>query len=359
MKVCPNCQRENAADNVFCDQCGQDLSTVAVTDTAGTSHRRSDGRSQHLRLSKWAVISGVVVLGLIILTIGFSIYQTQVVKPRKVAAIVKKVTDDQPNQFATELVSDDPSVTITAKTVKPFMTYTRKHPQYVRDMAVDLKHDGYTSDKTFRVVTAGHAWLIFPVYKLQVTMMHPEIETNVNNATIKANGTVLTTTKSKHATYKAGPLFPGSYQFKLISTQSTVSEKANLTSAGDTHRTIALLAKKTSKAKDVTVDSAKNDTAPDAGPSANDANDSSATQTGKSYDDLSGPAQTAVAAIADAEDIDPDDFTFTESEPNPDVYEIKLYAAGEDTSANTFRYDNIHSILAELNRSTGKFEQIN
>ncbi|WP_285299032.1 zinc-ribbon domain-containing protein [Lactiplantibacillus plantarum] len=28
MKICPNCQHENEADNVFCENCGADLTHI-------------------------------------------------------------------------------------------------------------------------------------------------------------------------------------------------------------------------------------------------------------------------------------------------------------------------------------------
>ena len=362
MKVCPKCQHENAADNAFCEQCGADLSQVAVkteqaaktkTATKATGEHRSQATNKAHHGMRWGVIAIIAVVAVVVIGLGVSFYQKQVGKKKQIATITQLVKDDQSNAFAKKLVSDDPSLTITGDTVQPFMTYVRKHPAYLKNMTTDLQASGYTSDHTFTVKTVGHNWLIFPVYKLQVTMMHPEISTNVSNAAIKANGTVLATTKNSHYVYKAGPLFPGHYTFKLAGTSSSATTTTDLISQSDVHQSVSLLAKAAKTGKDSTTDSASADTSSSESPKGNDAK-----HTGKVYTKLSNSAQTAVSEIQDKDGVDPDDYTFTESQPYSDVYEIKLYDKDSDSNTATYRYDTVHDILAKYDSSTGKFVEV-
>ncbi|MGA3432547.1 zinc-ribbon domain-containing protein [Lactiplantibacillus plantarum] len=47
MKICPNCQHENEADNVFCENCGADLTHIDSaerTQASGTEQKLGDSR---------------------------------------------------------------------------------------------------------------------------------------------------------------------------------------------------------------------------------------------------------------------------------------------------------------------------
>lgn len=354
-KICPNCQHVNGAENAFCEQCGQDLSQVKAQ-AATTGKRRQakygerTGKAKPwVKRSVWGVIGLVVV---IVVVLGISFYQKQVGKSKQIATMTDLVKTNQSAQFAKQLVSDDPSLKITGKTVQPFMAYVRQHSDYVTNMKTDLDQNGATSDHIFTLKTVGHNWLIFPVYKLQVKTMHPAITTNISNADIQANGTVLTTTKNAHYVYNAGPLFPGHYTFKLVGTQSSATQTVDLMRTNAVNQSISLLAKAAKAGQDTASDSASTGAASDK-PTGDDT-----THTGQAYEDLSSSAQEAVASIADKTALDSDDYTYTESEPNTDVYEIKLYDKDTDDYVSTYRYDTVNHILAELNTGTGKFDEV-
>jgi len=389
MKVCPNCQRENKDSSMYCAYCGYDLSKhsrntekkiVESTNTAANKNEKSvqeqssetqvkqaDGVSDNLQKAslvddqtevrhskrakrplrlRWGLALGVVI---VVLAVGGVLYQKKFGKRQQITAITQLITANNTTALSDSLVSNDAKIQMTDKTFKPFMTYANKHPEYVTAMRADLNRNGYTSDHTFTVVTASHKWFVVPVYKLRVTMMYPKIKTNVNYADIKVNGTTVRTTESDHETYTAGPLFPGSYQIKLTNGLTTLKTKVNLIGRADRHKSVSLL--------ESTTDNWFTDSGFGESSTSSDSSQSSDSQThtGSDYDDLSSSAQTAVTAIENHDQLNPDDYTFTESQPYTDVYEIKLYDRSSDKHVNTYRYDDVNNILAIYDSSTDKF----
>ena len=65
-----------------------------------------------------------------------------------------------------------------------------------------------------------------------------------------------------------------------------------------------------------------------------------------------------MSKIAATTDSDVNDYDYTESEPYTDVYEIKCYTSGTSDLVDTYRYDDVHGILALYNSDTGKFETV-
>lgn len=353
MKVCPNCHHENNAANVFCEQCGADLSAVkakALPKKRGKhAGRTADRRPSWLKRS---LLVAIGIVAIVVVGLGVVFYQKQVGKTKQIATIVQLVKTDQSSEFAQHLVSDDPSLKITGKTVQPFMTYVRQHPDYVNKMKTALQATGTTSDHLFTLKATGHNWVVFPTYQLTVTTMHPRLTTNVSNAAIKANDDVLATTKSASDVYTAGPLFPGHYRFKLQGSHLSATQTLDLMQSSDVNAAISLLATKP------TTDTDSTDTDSTDADNADQSTTSESTQTGKRYDDLSANAQSAAMAIASSNDATIDDYTYTESLAHPDVYQLKVYDAASDDYVGTYHYDDVHNILAEYNQSTGNYETV-
>ncbi|MCY9806163.1 zinc ribbon domain-containing protein [Lentilactobacillus senioris] len=354
MKICPNCHHKNASSNAFCEQCGYDLSKVKsqVASASGEKKRQSSSTNEHHSNSKnpWLIRGVLIVAGVAIVTGGF-FYGRKVDKEKQIDTIVNAVQSKQSNRIAAQVVSDNPGLKITGKTVEPFINYLKQNPNYDSDMKASLQQTGYTTDRIFKLKATKNKWLVFPVYKLEVTTMHPEIATNVNNAAIKANGTVLATTKNDNYIYNAGPLFPGAYEFKLEGTQSSATKKVDLMDANDTNKSISLLTKKASEGRDV-VNNVADDNVSET-PGQDDIS-----HTGSEYEDLSSSAQNVVSEMESRTDKIADNYTYTESEPHDDVYEIELYDKDDDQYVTTYRYDDIHGVLAEYDSSTGKFEEV-
>ena len=351
MKICPKCHHKNNSTNAFCEECGYDLKDVKVQ--SKNKFERSRG-SKNSKGAKNSLIKRAVFMsaGLLII-IGGIFYCRKVGKDNQINEIIDAVQSDHSNQIALKMVSDNPSLKITNQSVEPFVEYIKKHPRYTDTMKADLQQTGYTSDRVFKLKIVKNNWLILPVYKLQAKTMRPEISTNVSNAAIKANGNILATTKDDNYVYNSGTLFPGSYEFKLEGSQSSASQKVDLMDANDINKSISLLAKTPDDSQENS-----DETSNDSSKATDDSSNNNSTHTGSEYKDLSTPAQNAVALIEEKTDKYTDDYTYTESEPSPDVYELKLYDKDDNQYVSTYRYDNIHNILAEYNESTGKYEEV-
>lgn len=381
MKECPNCHQPVTPGSTFCDHCGYDLrqaqSTVAPDATPETAepHRRRNGKGNRRKLLKfrkkktgkpakkgrwfkriiWSVIA---IAGVIVLILALSFYNKQAGKDKQIDNMADMITGNQSDDLAKVLLSDNPNLKIDGDTVQPFLTYARTHPKYIDSMKASLKQSGETTDQIFKLVTDGHNFLIFPIYKLRVTTLHPTVATNVDNATIVANGVDLVTSKSDHYVYKAGPLFPGHYKFKLSGSRSKASQSVNLISNGDNDRQIDLIAKSLKAEKSSSNDSdSNNDNATNNSQIQQPNGDNTKASDYTDQDDVDDDQQDAIDAVSDEFDYPEDDFDFKVSEPYTDVYQVKVYDNANDHSLfGTYRYDDIHNVYSEYNTDTGKFD---
>ncbi|CAM3110861.1 TcaA second domain-containing protein [Lactiplantibacillus plajomi] len=373
MKICPNCQYENAADAVFCGNCGAKLPEQVVnsaTSEAPASETPQPatrlGRNQSTNeapttpLSQqrpkqpkkpWLVALLVVVL---VVVAGGVFYASQFGKSKQVAAIATALADDDRTVLVDKVVSDDDGLTIDKQALAPLMTYLKNHPQYAKDAQADLKRNGHSSDRTLTIVSAGRQWLIVPVYKLQVTTMHPKVETNLKGAAITANDVKLSTTKYDHESYQAGPLMPGSYTFKLEGSAGSAKKQVDLMGQANVGKAVKLLTTTTTTSTD-DVDSEDDDVDEN---DSDDTEDSNQHHTGKALSVLSRDAATAVSVMASKEDRDADDYTYVESQPWDNVTEIKLYDEDSDKLVDTYRYDKKNDILAKYDDATSKFVEV-
>ncbi|NLR09695.1 MULTISPECIES: zinc-ribbon domain-containing protein [Lactobacillaceae] len=349
MKTCPNCHHPVATGSTFCENCGFDLRQAVQPHRL---HRKSQPakpakQTKWLNRTVWSILTVAVVA---VAALGYSFYNKQAGKEQQVANMADMIATNQSNDLAQVMVSDNPNLKITADTIQPLLTYARQHKRYTKTFQQELLNNGETRDQTFKLETAGHTLLIFPIYKLRVRTMHPVLTTNVANATLEANGSPLVTAKNNHFTYTAGPLFPGHYTFKLSGSRSQATAHVNLMKNNDVHRPISLLATGTDTGHDTTTADAA--TTSDDQPNANDAAD----QTGKAATDLSDSDQEAIDAASDAYHFDVDDNTYTVTVPANDMLEVKAYDKSSGQHEGTFRYDQVHDIVSEYNPDTNKFE---
>lgn len=343
MQKCPHCHQPVTPGSTFCENCGFDLRQAPAK-----PHRRhtTDKPAKHtkwLNRAVWSILAAAVVA---VGALGYSFYNKQAGKEQQVANMADMIANNQSNDLAKVLVSDNPNLKITGDTVQPLLTYARQHHGYTKTFQQELLNTGETRDQTFKLETAGHTLLIFPIYKLRVRTMHPVLSTNVANATLEANGEPLVTAKNDHFTYTAGPLFPGHYTFKLSGTRSRATARVNLMKNNDVHRQVSLLTS-TATDPDTTTDEDSSDSS-----QATDTSD----HTGQSADALSTQEQTAVDAASDAYDFNVDDNTYTVTIPADHMLEIKAYDRSSGQHEGTFRYDQRHDIVSEYNPETAKFE---
>lgn len=368
MKTCPNCHQPVAPESTFCENCGFDLRTTPVTpptETRRGRRHRKNGQSATPRkknpkwLSRgiWCILA---VAAIVVIVLAGSFYNKQAGKEKQIATITDYITDNQSNDFAKKMVSDNPNLKIDGDTVQPFFNYARKHPKYVKAMKADLQKSGETRDHTFKLEKAGHNFLVFPVYKLQVTTMHPVLTSNVANATLLANGKALVTTKNDHYSYKAGPLFPGQYTFKLSGGRVHKSATTDLVAGNTVNKHIDLIVQAMKDGHDVVNENEDESTVTDAtgGKVEDNTTSDNDSASSDSYADLSLEAQAALDELSENGDLDTDDYTYKESTPQAHVTEIKLYDADSGDHDSTYRYDDVHDILAEYDTSKGKFEEV-
>ncbi|CAJ1230254.1 hypothetical protein LZY01_17560 [Levilactobacillus zymae] len=345
MQTCPHCHQPVRADSRYCEHCGYDLQARRHVQSPHRPHR-----------SRWFSRILIGLLGLALLAVlGFAgvFYHRQAGRTKQITTITATITDDQPADFARNLISDDPSLKLTSDTVQPLLTYVRTHPSYVKTMRHDLVTNGTTRDQTFQVVTSGHAFGIFPRYKLRVTTMHPRLQTNVANATILANGAPVITAKNRHFTYTAGPFFPGHYVFKLTGARRTKRTAVNLVAQNDRHRDIDLT---TQTAAAATTDSTTTASTAASSTTPTPRTTGSHSQTGQDAASFSGRDADAIAAVNDQYNFDDSDETYTVHEAHPDVLEVRAYDWVTDDPDGVYRYDTIHDIVSSYNPQTGKFE---
>jgi len=166
------------------------------------------------------------------------------------------------------------------------------------------------------------------------------------------------TSKSDHYVYKAGPLFPGHYKFKLSGSRSKASQSVNLISNGDNDRQIDLIAKSLKAEKSSSNDSdSNNDNATNNSQIQQSTGDNTKASDYTDQDDVDDDQQDAIDAVSDEFDYPEDDFDFKVSEPYTDVYQVKVYDNANDHSLfGTYRYDDIHNVYSEYNTDTGKFD---
>ncbi|KRL93730.1 TcaA second domain-containing protein [Levilactobacillus hammesii] len=354
MKKCPNCHQPVTPGSTFCENCGFDLRQAPVKPKRTRRQHVSDKPAKHpkwLNRIVWTILAVAVV---VVATLAYSFYNKQAGKEQQVANMADMITNNQSNDLAKVMVSDNPNLKITGDTVQPLLTYARHHQGYAKSLQRELMNTGETSDQTFKLETDGHTMLIFPIYKLRVRTMHPVLTTNVANATLEANGSPLVTAKNDHFTYTAGPLFPGHYTFKLSGSRSKATASVNLMKNNDVHKQVSLITTDTPTGKDETTDS--QDTSNDEQPTADDKSTTSSDQTGKDASDLSDRDQEGINAASDEYDFDVDDNTYTVSVPADNMLEIKAYDKDSGQHEGTFRYDQIHDIVSQYNPDTNKFE---
>ncbi|WP_461242799.1 TcaA second domain-containing protein [Secundilactobacillus muriivasis] len=375
MLYCPKCGTPISATDTFCGNCGQKLTPQATTNqetstsqseptpTAPTTTKpaRRTGHHTGNGKRKWliAVLVVIVILGGLYAW-GNSNYSKQKQVNNMITTLQKR---DQTGAVKF-LTTTDPSLSINAKGLAPFMTYLDQDKQYLANMKNDLLTTDQTSDGTFKLVKDGHEALIFPKYKLETIAMYPTVTTNIDQATISLNGLNVATANNTNYSYKAGPLFPGRYTFKLGgSADNSKSVTKNLVSAQAKSIKIDLSTPNDDSDSDtpVTATQATNSSSASASSSSEssdvDNSDSGDNNHGLFEEEYSGDEQYGIDEIADDYGFDYDDYTYIVSWPHQDVLQVKAYDKDTHQYDETYRYDQIHDISSSLDESTGKFEE--
>lgn len=367
MLYCPNCGAPISATDTFCGNCGQKLTPQATatqatptpqpTTTAPVKHRQKKTSGNGKR--KWLILV-IVVIAILggLYALGSSKYS----KEKQVNSMITTLQKRDQTGAVKFLTTTDPSLTINAKGLAPFMTYLDQDKQYLANMKNDLLTTDQTSDGAFKLVKDGHEALLFPKYKLETIAMYPTVTTNIDQATISLNGLNVATANSTNYSYKAGPLFPGRYTFKLGgSADNSKSITKNLVSAQAKSIKIDLSTPNdddsdTSTTTPQTTNSSSSSSSSQSSVDSESSSDSDNNH-GLFEEEYNGDEQAGIDAIADDYGFDYDDYTYIVSWPHQDVLQVKAYDKDTHQYDDTYRYDQIHDISSMLDESTGKFEE--
>ncbi|GAX04428.1 hypothetical protein IWT140_02066 [Secundilactobacillus pentosiphilus] len=391
MSTCPNCGAKVSPDDVFCQNCGFRLKPETTSATESTNNndinhepnatyqpaskpteplesasavtKKIPKRNRKLKKGsrKKKLWISLIILVILILAGTYFYGAGKYSKSQQVNDMITAMHDNDTDTTVKYMTSTDPSLEINSKSIKPFMNYLNSDKRYLADMKTSLMDNDQTSDGTFKLVTKGRHLLFFPAYKLQVVAMYPTVQTNVDQASISLNGLNVATASNDHYSYKAGPLFPGRYTFKLGSTGSATDGKSvtkNLVSTQSKNIKVDL---STPDSTDSTASTQDADTNDDSNSSkdSSDANDSTPSDSnyGHFEEEYHGDEQAGIDAIADQYGFDYDDYTYVVSWPHKDVLQVKAYDKDTHDYDSTYRYDQIHDISSLLNEDTGKFEE--
>lgn len=260
---CPNCGQRVTATDAFCENCGFDLKAFRNQDSqqpqsaadqaqpkstpaqptpsaAPTAHRTQSKRP----MPKWAwiTIGAVVVLAIGGYAYGQHYYQPANQLDRAITALKTG------KGLAKQVTSTDPSLKITAESVKPMATYFKNNRKSLAGLASDLKTSNTSSQYGVQFVRTGKAWLFFDKYQLQVASVYADLTTNHKNVTLAVNGKQVAKTTAGSFSHKIGPYVPGTYTLTAKGSvgQHQITNKGTyyLRSTGETYeldlRTISL-----------------------------------------------------------------------------------------------------------------------
>lgn len=364
MNTCPNCGAAVKPSDTFCQNCGYKLTQATtstqpqpVTPTTTSAATRTVRKRHPHRKLRW--ISAIIVLAAVAV---FYFYGTSAYsKTKQVDSMVSTLESHNGGSAAKFMTTKDPSLDINASALKPFMTYITQNKAYLAQMKSALSKNDQTNDGTFKLVKDGHHLLFFPRYKLEVTAMYPTVSTNEDGASISLNGVNVATAKNDDYTYKAGPLFPGRYTFKMKDDENNRSVVANLVSTQVKNAKVDLSVENDAVTSDNTTDTANATDSSDTttAPEPNDGNHNNSGDTsdyGLFEEEYKGDEQAGIDAVSFQYGFDYDDYTYKLSWPHTDVLQVEAYDKDSHDYDGTYRYDQIHDIASELDEDTGKFE---
>ncbi|GAX02228.1 TcaA second domain-containing protein [Secundilactobacillus silagei] len=392
MSTCPNCGAKVSPDDVFCQNCGYRLkpATTSKSNEASSVQPepqptepeqpkskpvspkpvkatpiRKRNKNRQKRSHKKAIWFSLIVIIILILAGTYFYGASKYSKSKQVDDMVTAMHDNDTDATVKYMTSTDPSLEINSKSIKPFMSYLTSDKRYLADMKSSLMSNDQTSDGTFKLVTKGHHLLFFPAYKLEVVAMYPTVQTNVDQASISLNGLNVATASNDHYSYKAGPLFPGRYTFKLSSTDSDTDGQSvtkNLVSTQSKNIKVDLSTPDSSDSTDTSdQDADTNDDNDNDSDSSSHSDSDDSTPSDSNYghfeEEYHGNEQSGIDAIADQYGFDYDDYTYIVSWPHKDVLQVKAYNKDDHSYDSTYRYDQIHDISSQLDESSGKFKE--
>lgn len=211
---CPACGNKNAGDTIFCESCGHKVSDpvveVPVENSAVNQTVPRPPRKPLSKKNKVGIASGLIVLGLVVG--GYNYGQYYYSGEKEISRFIQAIKDKDADEAANYLVSEDPTVKIDKKTVKPLINYFDTNKDELKALnAALLNQNEYYGMKFYQT---GKQFGFFDKHQAKIETVYANLKTNKENVDLYMNDKKLITSDTDEFTKKVGPLLPGLYNFK-------------------------------------------------------------------------------------------------------------------------------------------------
>lgn len=231
---CPNCGHEIAKNTQFCGNCGYNVEKylkklgdhpekeeqtdeIQRPDNVQEPVRRTPKPEPKKPMSQQAKISWFVGLVVVVLLFGGYMFgKSYYSADKQLDRIVAAVTGD--GNLAKYVTTDDPSLKVSARNLKPTQRYFKTHKSQLSDFKSNIRSTGRYQN--FELKENGKYLLFFPKYKLSITPAYVTLHTNHAGTRFYQGDKKIYTATANKKSYKAGPYFPGTYSF---ATKGTVA----------------------------------------------------------------------------------------------------------------------------------------
>ena len=226
---CPNCGHEVEKGTQFCGHCGYNIADYlkqspekkgAQNDKTAAkeqpSHRITEPSTKTPMSKKAKIGWSVGILAVLLLFSGYLFGKNYYSANKQLNRMITAISTN--GDLTKYVETDDPSLKVTAKNLKPTQKYFKKHKAQLSQLKSGLTTSG--SYHNFQFKQDGRYLLAFPKYKLKIAPAYITLATNHSGTDFYQGKKKLYTSTANKKSFKAGPYFPGSYNFK---TQGVIS----------------------------------------------------------------------------------------------------------------------------------------
>lgn len=225
MKYCGKCGAQNRDDAQFCYSCGNQFETINQNektynqDNSNTSSIK-DKSAKVIQLPEkksTTIIIGLVVLLIILYFVGRNMTSAQ----NQLNGILNAIAKNDSSSLVNKTTTSDSKLKLDKNSLEPLTKYYSANKEEFTSLSDGLKtqlnnittHDEKSSItyNGLLLKKSGKMFLIFDAYKLDITPVYVDAETNIANAVFKINGAEVKDFKKDETQYskKIGPLVPG------------------------------------------------------------------------------------------------------------------------------------------------------
>lgn len=246
MKICPNCQAENADTAKFCESCGQPLGEVAsvadtntatdetmatpevettaqttettgattseetsTTSTAAATAAPAPATVNHKGANNKALLIAIVAL-VVILFAGFKWGESHYSQEKQLNSFISAIKNDDAGAVKKFIITDDNSLKVTKASVEPFIAYFKKNKSELNELKQTLKYGGTYFGVDF--TKHGKHLFLFDAYKAEVASAYAEVYTNQKDTKITFAKEEVAKADSDDFDQSVGPFLPGLYK---------------------------------------------------------------------------------------------------------------------------------------------------